>query len=335
MLTAVTPNRTSDLVGEVDPAFTEQVTALLEQIETRLAQAAESDTDFVTEAAQHIISAGGKRFRPLLVVLAALLGKAIDDQIVRAALVMELTHVASLYHDDVMDEADLRRGAPSANSRWDNTVAILVGDFLFARASTIVATLGTDFVALQAKTFARLVQGQIAETRGPNSADDPLEHYLQVVADKTGSLIAASTAFGGMVAGLDEPLLAALAAYGEEIGVVFQLSDDIIDIASDSSGKTPGTDLRAGVLTLPTLLVRASVDPADARLLELLDADLSADADLAEALTLMRAHRAIEDSREVIRERAEVARAHLAPLPDGPAKDALAALCDAVITRSA
>jgi len=331
----VTANRTSDMVGEVDPALADRVGSLLEQVEGRLAEAAEADTAFVTEAAQHIISAGGKRFRPLLVVLAALLGEAGDDKIVRAALVMELTHVASLYHDDVMDEAQVRRGAPSVNLRWNNTVAILVGDFLFARASTIVATLGTDYVDLQARTFARLVQGQIAETTGPGPGEDELDHYMQVVADKTGSLIAASTAFGGMVAGLDAAALAALAAYGEEIGVVFQLSDDIIDIASDTSGKTPGTDLRAGVLTLPTLLVRASTDPADARLLELLDADLSDDADLAEALGLLRAHGAMAAAREVIRQRAEVARAHLAPLPDGLAKDALATLCDAVITRSA
>jgi heptaprenyl diphosphate synthase len=334
MLSSVSANRTSDLVGDVDPALIERVTALLEQIEERLAAAAVADTAFVTEAAQHIISAGGKRFRPLLVVLAAMLGQADDDEIIRAALVMELTHVASLYHDDVMDEAEVRRGAPSANLRWNNLVAILVGDFLFSRASTIVATLGTDYVDLQARTFARLVQGQIAETEGPGPEDDKLEHYLQVLADKTGSLIAASTVFGGMVAGLDEQSRAALAAYGEEIGVVFQLSDDIIDIASDSSGKTPGTDLRAGVPTLPTLLVRASTDPADARLRELLDADLSSDEALTEALGLLRAHPAMEEARSEIQQRAEIARAHLAPLPDGPAKDALATLCDAVVTRS-
>lgn len=335
MLSRVTPNQTADLVGEVDPEFLDRVTGLLDRVEAELAAAAEADTDFVTQAARHIISAGGKRFRPLLVVLAALLADEPDaEAVVRAALVMELTHVASLYHDDVMDEADLRRGAPSANQRWGNTVAILVGDFLFARASTIVATLGTDYVALQAQTFGRLVQGQIAETQGPAQGSDPLQHYLQVVADKTGSLIAASTTFGGMVAGLDEQSLAALAAYGEEIGVVFQLSDDIIDIASDTSGKTPGTDLRAGVPTLPTLLARASTDAADARLLTLLDSDLTADDDLAEALGLMRAHRSVAQAREEITRRAEVARSHLAPLSDGPAKAALSALCDAVISRS-
>jgi heptaprenyl diphosphate synthase len=326
----------ADLVGELPGDFTARVTDLLDRVEQRLAEAAQADTDFVTEAAQHIIHAGGKRFRPLLVVLAALLAAEPDEEaVVRAALVMELTHVASLYHDDVMDEAQLRRGAPSANQRWDNTVAILVGDFLFSRASSIVATLGTDYVTLQANTFARLVHGQIAETRGPRADADPLEHYLDVLADKTGSLIAASAIFGGMVAGVGERELRALDAYGEEIGMVFQLSDDILDIASDSSGKTPGTDLRAGVPTLPTLLARRSSDPDDARLLALLDADLSADADLAEALQLMRAHPAMTEAREEIRRRAEVARAHLAPLPDGPAKAALAALCDGVISRSA
>jgi heptaprenyl diphosphate synthase len=324
----------ADLVGDLPGEFIARVNDLLERIEQRLAEAAVADTDWVTEAAQHTIHAGGKRFRPLLVVLAGLLVDEPDeDALVRAALVMELTHVASLYHDDVMDEAELRRGAPTANVRWDNTVAILVGDFLFARASSLVATLGTDYVTLQADTFARLVQGQIAETRGPLDTE-LLDHYLQVVADKTGSLIAASTTFGGMVAGAGEDVLAALAAYGEEIGVVFQLSDDIIDIASDSSGKTPGTDLRAGVPTLPTLLARRSTDATDARLLALLDADLSADEDLSEALALMRAHPAMAEAREEIRRRAEVARAHLAPLPEGPAKDALAALCDGVISRS-
>jgi heptaprenyl diphosphate synthase len=334
MLAAVTSNQTADLVGGLDPEFLDRVTGLLDRVEEELAAAAQADTPFVTEAARHIISAGGKRFRPLLVVLAALLAEGSEqDAIVRAALVMELTHVASLYHDDVMDDADLRRGAASANQRWGNTVAILV--FLFAKASSIVATLGTEYVQLQAATFARLVQGQIAETRGAQAGGDQLQHYLDVVADKTGSLIAASTTFGGMVAGLDGPTLDSLAAYGEEIGVVFQLSDDIIDIASEVSGKTPGTDLRAGVPTLPTLLARASTDPADARLLELLDSELTSDADLAEALGLMRAHPAMADARAEITRRAEIARGYLAPLPDGEAKAALSALCDAVITRSA
>ncbi|NNG18003.1 polyprenyl synthetase family protein [Naumannella sp. ID2617S] len=289
----------------------------------------------VTEAAQHIIAAGGKRFRPLLVVLASHFGGPVDaDDLTRAALVVELTHVASLYHDDVMDDADLRRGAQSANRRWQNSVAIMVGDFLFARASSTVAELGTEYVALQAQTFARLVQGQIAETVGPGGEDDPLQHYLQVVADKTGSLIATSAVFGGMVSGASGEVLGALERFGEEIGVVFQLSDDIIDITSEETGKTPGTDLREGVPTLPTLLALRSEDPQHARLSELIRSDLSDDETLAEAIGLLRAHPAIEESRAEVRRRAEVARGFLAPLPDGPAKDALNALCDQVVTRS-
>ncbi len=326
----------SDQVSGLDPAFNERVTAQLEVIEQRLRDAAVADTEFVTEAAQHIIEAGGKRFRPVLVVLASLLQPDADaDDVVKAALVVELTHVASLYHDDVMDEADIRRGVISANQRWGNTVAILVGDLLFSRASSIVADLGTDFVRLQADTFARLVQGQVAETRGPQPGDDPLEHYLAVVAGKTGALIATSAVFGGMVAGLGPEALAALDAYGEEIGVVFQLSDDIIDIASDESGKTPGTDLRAGVPTLPTLLARRSARPEDARLRTLLEDGPVTEAEVAEALSLLRSHESLAQARAEIGRRAEVARAHLTPLPAGSAKDALSALCDAVISRSA
>ena len=313
----------------------------LDEIESALLAIAEADSPMVTEAAQHVIAAGGKRFRPLLVVLASQLDPvtavAPIDDVVRAALVVELTHVASLYHDDVMDEARLRRGSASANARWGNTVAILVGDFLFARASEVVAELGTEYVRLQARTFARLVQGQIAETVGPGDAD-PLQHYLKVVADKTASLIATSALFGAKVAGADPGVQRALAAYGEEIGTVFQLSDDIIDITSDETGKTPGTDLREGIPTLPTLLFRRHADPGsatDARLLALLDSDLSDDADLAEALALLRAHACIEQARAEVRRRAERARSHLADLPAGPARDALAELCDTVVTRSA
>lgn len=328
------PDQSADVPGD---AFAESVRKQLDVIESELLAAAEANTPMVTDAARHIIKAGGKRFRPLLVVLSAQFGPdgaVSDDDLVRSALVVELTHVASLYHDDVMDDADLRRGAPSANSRWENTVAILVGDFLFARASDIVADLGPEFVRLQARTFARLVQGQIAETVGPAEGDDALAHYLQVVSDKTASLIATSALFGAKVSGASAEIQDALAAFGEEIGSVFQLSDDIIDITSDETGKTPGTDLREGILTLPILLARQSGDPADARLHALLGADLGSEDDLAEALTLLRRHPAIEESRDDVRRRAEQARAHLAVLPDGPAKAALSELCDTVVTRS-
>ena len=318
-----------------DEVFESSVRAQLEVIETALRNAAEADSDMVTEAAQHIIAAGGKRFRPLLVVLASHLGPHADaDDVVKAAVVVELTHVASLYHDDVMDEARIRRGSASANSRWGNTVAILVGDLLFARASDIVADLGPEFVRIQARTFSRLVQGQIAETVGPSNTD-PLDHYLTVVADKTGSLIATSALFGSKISGAGPHLQRIMADFGEQIGVVFQLSDDIIDITSDETGKMPGTDLREGIATLPTLLARKSTDPADARLLELLDCDLHNDDALREVLDLLRNHRCIDEARNEVRRRAAAARALLEHLPAGAARDALDDLCTTVVTRTA
>jgi len=325
------------LAGQTrNEVFAAGVRGQLDVIEAALLEATEAGTPMVTDAARQVIAAGGKRFRPLLVVLGSHFGSAPPaDDVVRAAVVVELTHVASLYHDDVMDEAGLRRGSPSANARWGNTIAILVGDFLFAKASDIVSELGPEFVRLQARTFFRLVQGQIAETVGPEPEQDPLEHYLQVVADKTGSLIATSALFGSKIAGAEPALQQKLRRFGEEIGIVFQLSDDIIDVTSDETGKTPGTDLREGIPTLPTLLARRSTDPADGRLLELLDSDLHDDSALAEALRLLRTHRSIEQAREQVRYRAEAARTLLDELPTGPARDALNELCDTVVTRVA
>ena len=262
--------------------------------------------------------------------------------VVPAAVVVELTHLATLYHDDVMDEAPLRRGAPSANARWDNTIAILTGDFLFARASDILADLGPEAVRIQARTFERLVTGQIRETVGPTEGQDRVAHYLDVVADKTGSLIATSGRFGAMMSGADEATVDVLTRYGERIGIAFQLSDDILDVASDSfeSGKTPGTDLREGVLTLPMLHALDSDDPAGARLRELLAGPLVDDALHAEALGLLRAAPAMDRARSDLRAWADSARAVLDPLPERTevqraAKDALADLCNLVVSRTA
>jgi heptaprenyl diphosphate synthase len=321
----------------VDPELESRVRSKLLEAEKELARAVASDVDFVNEAARHLLDAGGKRFRPLLVVLASEFGDPHAPGVVPSALVVELTHLATLYHDDVMDEADLRRGAQSANARWDNSVAILTGDFLFARASDIVADLGPEAVRLQAKTFARLVQGQIRETVGPRDGEDTLDHYLSVVADKTGSLIATSAQFGARVSGVSPGVEATLTEFGEQIGTAFQLSDDVIDVASDTadSGKTPGTDLREGVPTLPTLIAQRSADPADARLRDLLSRPLDDEAEVAEALALLRANPAMEQARDEVHRRGESARALLGSLPDIPARSALDALCDLVTTRTA
>ncbi|GAB2633276.1 polyprenyl synthetase family protein [Kribbella swartbergensis] len=323
-----------------DEALEARVRAGLESVEQALRDSTQSEAPFVTAAAQHVMVAGGKRFRPLLVLLAAEFGaEPAAADVIKAAVVVELTHVATLHHDDVMDEAALRRGSSTANAAWDNSVAILSGDWLFARASDLVADLGPEAVRIQARTFGRLVEGQIRETLGVGEGQDPLAHYLSVVADKTGSLIATSALFGARYAGAPEEIQESLRAFGEEIGVAFQLADDILDIASESgqSGKTPGTDLREGVPTLPVLIFRAQADPSnpsDARLLELLDSDLTDDARLAETLELLRAHPAFGQAEDDVRRRAADARKLLSALPEGPARDALDSLCDLVATRS-
>ncbi|MGH8963708.1 MAG: polyprenyl synthetase family protein [Jatrophihabitantaceae bacterium] len=319
-----------------DPELEASVRADLLTIESALRAAVHSDDEFVNGAASHLVSAGGKRFRPLVSTLAAHFGDSRRIELVPAAVVVELTHLATLYHDDVMDEAPVRRGASSANARWDNTVAILTGDFLFSRASTLLADLGAYAVRLQARTFERLVIGQIRETVGPKDGADPIEHYLAVLADKTGSLIATAAEFGGHFAGVDEGTIVSLREYGEQIGVAFQLSDDILDIASDSaeSGKTPGTDLREGVATLPVLYALRSNDRAGKRLRELVDHPIGEDAELDEALVLLRASSALDEAREALRGYAETAREALVSLPDVPARRALHTLTDLVIDRS-
>ena len=321
-----------------DGALAERLRERMALVEKALSVHVRSRAGFVTEAASHLMEAGGKRFRPLLVLLAAECGSHPDsDDVITAACVVELTHLASLYHDDVMDEAELRRGAESANARWDNHVAILTGDFLFSKSSELTAELGPDAVRIQAQTFTRLVEGQILETVQPGPDEDPLAHYLDVVAGKTGSLISTSARYGARFGGATREVEDALTAYGEIVGSAFQLSDDILDIASDpdESGKMPGTDLREGVPTLPVLLARAAGDPGDARLIELLDGDLTDDARHGEALELLRAHPAIDQARAFVVQRSQQAKSLLTALPDGAVREALESFADIVATRSA
>ncbi|SHG79496.1 polyprenyl synthetase family protein [Geodermatophilus nigrescens] len=316
-------------------ALGESLAEGLSRVEAALATAVASEHPFVSEAAGHLMAAGGKRFRPMLALLAAHLGDARAPEVVQAAVVCELTHLATLYHDDVMDEADVRRGAQSANSRWTNSVAILTGDLLFARASDILADLGPEAVRIQARTFERLVTGQIRETVGARPGEDRVAHYLEVLADKTGSLVATSARFGASFAGVEPGLVEALTRFGEEVGVAFQLSDDLLDIVTDgTSGKSPGTDLREGIATLPALIALAGDDPADARLRELVSRPLSDDGEHAEGLALLRSSAALERAGGVLREYADRAQASLAGVPAGEVRDALAAMCDYVVTRT-
>ncbi|TAK70105.1 MAG: polyprenyl synthetase family protein [Actinomycetota bacterium] len=339
MTTAEAPRGATVPAGlaAADPALVAELSEQLVRVEEALRAAVASDYPFVTETSRHLVDAGGKRFRPLLVLLASCFGDPAAPGVIPAAVVVELTHLATLYHDDVMDEAPLRRGAPSANARWDNTVAILTGDFLFARASDILADLGPEAVRVQAKTFERLCTGQIRETVGPAPGVDPVDHHLQVLADKTGSLIATSGRFGAMLSGADAATTETLTRFGERIGVAFQLSDDLVDIAGEvaQSGKVAGTDLREGIPTLTGLLVQGSTAVADERLRDLLSRPLVDEAEHTEALALLRSHPALAQARQIAGQWAADARATLTALPDVPARAALELLCDYVVTRTA
>ncbi len=320
-----------------DAVLASSVTNGLLLVEEGLRAAACAQHEVLTDASVHLIEAGGKRFRPMLVLLAAQFGDPSDERLVPAAVAIELTHQATLYHDDVMDEADTRRGSQSANSRWDNAVAILTGDFLFARASLILADLGPEAIRIQAETFSRLVTGQVAETVGPRPGTDPLDHYMYVVTEKAASLIATSGRFGAMFSGAPPKLVTRITAACSALGVAFQLSDDILDVTSDSaqSGKTPGTDLREGVRTLPMLYALRTAGPGDERLVELLNrSELDDPALHAEALSLLRAHPAIEIAKADTRRWAQEARAEILRLPDVPARAAFEGLCEFVVERT-
>jgi heptaprenyl diphosphate synthase len=320
----------------IAPGLEAELKEGMAKVESLLLSHIQGDYPLVEETSRHLVAAGGKRLRPLLTLLASHYGDKNRFGVIESAVVCELTHVATLYHDDVMDEARLRRGVESANSRWGNTVAILTGDYLFAKVSALLADIGPEAVRLQSSTFERLVIGQIMETQGPQNGEEPLAHYLQVVADKTGSLIAASARFGAMVSGAPDEIKETLTVFGEKIGIAFQLADDVIDISSDShqSGKTPGTDLREGVPTLVTLNVLKSTRAEDRELKSLLAAPIKDEAVVAQVLSELRTHPALAESREQLQQIARDARTALGPLPANDVTGALFLLCDAIIDRT-
>jgi heptaprenyl diphosphate synthase len=323
-------------IPNLDKDLERQLSQGLDEVESLLSSHIQGDYPLVVETSRHLVEAGGKRFRPLITLISSHFGSGQSKEVIAAAVVCELTHVATLYHDDVMDEAPLRRGVESANNRWGNTVAILTGDYLFSKASDLLADLGPEAVRLQAKTFERLVIGQIQETQGPKDGGDALAHYLQVVADKTGSLIATSARFGALLSGADKSIVETLTKFGEKIGIAFQLADDVIDIASDSSqsGKTPGTDLKEGVPTLVTLQIMKSDRPEDQELKSLLSAPMD-DATVARVIPQLRQHQTLKDAKKYLHTFADESKSLLSTLPTGPARSALENLCVAIVDRTA
>ncbi len=319
-----------------DAAFAATVRDGVARIEQLMDAELRGADGVMTESLLHLFRAGGKRFRPLFTVLSAQIGPKPDAfEVTIAGAVIEMVHLATLYHDDVMDEAEVRRGAPSANLRWGNNVAILAGDYLFATASRLVSRLGPEAVRIIADTFAQLVTGQMRETRGIPDGADSVEQYLKVVHEKTGCLIGAAGRFGAMFSGADDDQVERLSRLGGLVGTAFQIADDIIDIDSDSdeSGKLPGTDVREGVQTLPMLYALAEPGPDGARLRELLAGPVEDDAAVVEALTLLRASPGMAKAKDVLAQYAAQARHELDQLPDVPGRRALTALVDYTISR--
>jgi heptaprenyl diphosphate synthase len=319
-----------------DAAFAARLGAGVARIEQLMDAELRSADTVMTDSLMHLFTAGGKRFRPLFTVLSAHIGPNPDAaEVTIAGAVIELVHLATLYHDDVMDEAQVRRGTPTANVRWGNNVAILAGDYLFATSSRLVSRLGSEAVRLIAETFAQLVTGQMRETRGTGEGVDPIEHYLKVVYEKTACLISSAGRFGGMFSGADDEQVERLSRLGGIVGTAFQISDDIIDIDSDSdeSGKLPGTDLREGVHTLPMLYALRETEPEGARLRELLAGPIEDDAAVVEALTLLRASPGMAKAKEFLQQYAAKAHDELALLPDVAGRRALQALIDYTVSR--
>ena len=322
-------------IPNLDKALEMSLLADMARVEELMRSHIKGDYPLVIETSRHLVEAGGKRLRPLLTLLAAQFGDPSNYDIIKAAVCCELTHLATLYHDDVMDDAVLRRGVISANKKWDNAVAILTGDYLFSKVSDMLADIGPEAVKLQAKTFERLVIGQIKETQGKSEGLTQIEHYMKVVADKTGSLIATSARFGALLSGANAQTVETLTKFGEKIGVAFQVADDLLDVTSDetASGITPGTDLKEGVPTLVTLYVIAANNPADKDLITKLNGPISEN-DLAGVINQLRSHKALAEVKDYLANVASEANGLLADLPEGSAKEALKSLTFALANRS-
>jgi heptaprenyl diphosphate synthase len=311
-----------------DATLESDVRSRLDQVERALEKSVMVESSgLLSETSSYLIAAGGKRFRAMLVLLAGYFGEQTDPRLIPGSVAIELVHLATLYHDDVIDEADARRGAPSANVRWNNTVAILTGDFLFARASEISTDLGTEVCRLLARTIAVLCDGQIREVDSSASVDQPEANYLHIINRKTASLIATSCRLGGMLSDASPEHVEVLDEFGDALGMAFQLSDDIMDINATQLelGKEPGSDMRLGVYTLPVLHSLAHSSRRE-ELSRLLSHGAPEGERLDRALEIVRGDGSIDHARDAVAR--EVARAvSLAGrLPTGPARHALTQL---------
>ena len=317
-----------------DPTLEREVRGRLDEVEAALEKAVHADSEMLAETAQYLLKAGGKRFRPMLVLLSGYVGDPTDPRLVPGSVSIELVHQATLYHDDVIDEADARHGVPSANLRWDNTVAILTGDYLFARASEISTELGTDVCALLARTIATLCDGQIREVEAAGRVERSEAAYMEIIRRKTGALIATSCRLGGMLSDAPHDALDVLDGFGEALGLAFQLSDDIMDltVSSDVLEKEPGQDLREGVFTLPIL--HALNEGPDAEELRALLADgPPEEARFDRALEIVLTEESLDHARRAVVAEVDRAQELARRLPEGAAQTALIQLAEYLAAR--
>jgi heptaprenyl diphosphate synthase len=317
-----------------DAVLETQIRTRLDRVEEALEKAVVADSDLLAVTARHLLTAGGKRIRPMLVLVSGYFGDPTDPRLITGSVAIELTHLATLYHDDVIDESEDRRGVPSANARWDNTVAILTGDYLFAKASEISADLGPDICRLLARTIAVLCDGQIREVDASGKLGQSEDAYLEVIRRKTAVLIATSCRLGGMLSDTDEADVEVLEAFGDSLGMAFQLSDDIMDLTASQVelGKEPGTDLREGVYTLPVL--HALSEGPDRDELRRLLAHGSPDGEMLDrALEIVRSSGSIQHAQAAVAREVRRAFTLADQLSDGPARHALVQLATFLAAR--
>jgi heptaprenyl diphosphate synthase len=317
-----------------DPTLENDVRARLDDVEEALVKAVRADSDLLAETASHLLSAGGKRFRPMLVLLAGYLGDPTDPRLIPGSVAIELVHQATLYHDDVIDEADSRHGVASANARWDNTVAILTGDYLFARASEISTDLGPEICRLLARTIATLCDGQIREVDVSRTLRQEEKSYLEIIRRNTGALIATSCRLGGMLSDASPADVDTLEEFGEALGMAFQLSDDIMDITATESEleKEPGVDMKNGLYTLPVLYALESGEQRE-ELSRLLAAGPPDGERLERALEIVRGEDSLDRARGTVAEEVDRAVTLASRLPRGTATSALESLARYLAVR--
>jgi heptaprenyl diphosphate synthase len=306
-----------------------------ERVESTIHEAVRNSDPYLTEIASHLIVAGGKRLRPVVAMAAAqVAGTEPSHAVVRGGVACELVHLGSLYHDDVIDESDTRRGVETVNAKWGNLQAILAGDFLLSRASEIAASLGTEVAGLLARTIGWLCEGEIEQLRYAYDVGRPEASYLVSIQGKTASLFGTAARIGALVAELERDVVDALTAWGTAYGMVFQIVDDILDVtdSTEQLGKPAGHDLVEGVYTLPVLRTLALDRAASDELAALLGGPLDA-AERDKALAIVRANEGIESAVVTARQYVEAAAAACADLPHSPATEALRAAPDFLLSN--